>query len=424
MAAPADLAGWLAHWQSVHARPIDLGLDRVAEVAARMGLSRPAPTCITVGGTNGKGSTVAILDAMLRAAGCVVGAYTSPHLLAYNERVRVDGCTVDDVELVSAFRRVEAARGATGLTYFEAGTLAAFAVLEAREVDVALLEVGMGGRLDAVNLVDADAAIVTTVDLDHREFLGPDREAIGREKAGIFRPGRPAIVGEDAPPRSLLAHASSIGAGVQRAGIDFGAQAGEGGWTWWHRDGTRHALPPCALPGAFQRSNAAAAIAALHALRSRLPAPLDSLARGVATARCPGRLQTIADAPRVVVDVAHNPQAARELGHWLHAQAPRRVAAVFGVLGDKDLDGIVAPLRAAVAQWHVVGLAADSPRGESAAATAARLARIGVVATPHDDMRHALDAAREAVGADGTVLAFGSFHTVAAAMRACGMDHA
>lgn len=424
MAAPGTLAEWLAHWQAVHARPIDLGLERVAEVASRMRLSRPAPVCITVGGTNGKGSTVAILDAILRASGRLVGTYTSPHLLAYNERVRIDGECVEDAELVSAFRRVEAARGATPLTYFEAGTLAAFAVLEAREVDVALLEVGMGGRLDAVNVVDADAAIVTTVDLDHQDFLGPDRNAIGREKAGIFRAGRPAVVGDRAPPPSLLSHASAIGAVLQRAGVDFDARAAGRGWAWRHCDGTTLDLPPPALDGEFQRDNAAAAVAALHALRALLPLASAAIARGVATARCPARLQRVAVGPEVVVDVAHNPQAARELARWLAAQPARPTFAVFGALADKDIEGMLAPLARSFAAWWTVGLDRDSSRGLDAAATARRLAACGVAATPAADMAAALGAARAAAGVAGRVLAFGSFHTVAAAMRALGLRQA
>lgn len=424
MAAPDTLAGWLAHWERVHARPIDLGLERVAAIAERMRLSRPAPTCITVGGTNGKGSTVAMLDAILRATGRVVGTYTSPHLLSYNERVRIDGECVDDAELIAAFRRVEAAREATTLTYFEAGTLAAFAVFEAREVDVAVLEVGMGGRLDAVNVVDADAAIVTTIDLDHQEFLGPDRNAIGREKAGIFRSGRPAISGDRSPPQSLLAHASAIGADLQRAGVDFGVHDAPGGWTWWHRDGASIDLPRPSLPGAFQFDNAAAAVAALHALRHTLPVSPSAIAAGLASARCPGRLQRVGETPEVVVDVAHNPQAARELALWLAAQPARRTVAVFAALGDKDYAGIVAPLRGAIDAWFVAGLRDDSPRGLEAASTAARMAALGIAATACDGVAQALAAAREVAGPAGRVLAFGSFHTVAGAMRACGLDRA
>jgi dihydrofolate synthase/folylpolyglutamate synthase len=419
------LDAWLAHWTALHGQAIVLGLERVAAVAARMGLGRPAPLCITVGGTNGKGSTVAFLDAILRRSGRGVGCYTSPHLLAYNERVRIDGVAVDDAELCAAFRRIEAARDGVPLTYFEAGTLAALLVFEAREVDVAVLEVGLGGRLDAVNLVDADAAIVTTVDLDHQEFLGPDRESIGREKAGIFRAGRPAVVGDDEPPASLLQHAAQVGAVLLRAGIDFRIEAGAAaGWRLVHADGGTIDLPQPGLAGTVQRRNAACAVAALHALRDVLPLAPAAIAQGVADARCAGRLQRIADAPATIADVAHNPQAARELAHWLDGLPAAPSAAVFAALGDKDIDGIADALRGRFAYWHVAGLAGESPRGLDVDATVQRLARAGIAAQPAASVAAALVAARAAVGVDGRVVAFGSFLTVAAAMRAAGLHAA
>jgi dihydrofolate synthase/folylpolyglutamate synthase len=422
---PATLDDWLAHWTALHAQPIVLGLERVAAVASRMGLGRPAPVCITVGGTNGKGSTVAFLDAILRAAGHSVGCYTSPHLLAYNERVRIDGVVVDDAELVAAFARIEAARGGVPLTYFEAGTLAALAVFEARAVDVAVLEVGLGGRLDAVNIVDADVSIVTTVDLDHQAFLGPDRESIGREKAGIFRTGRPAVVGDHDPPASLLRHAGEIGALLQRAGIDFriGPATGQG-LRVEHADGRAWELAQPALPGDFQERNAACAIVALHALRAVLPIAPAAIAHGVANARCAGRLQRIAVAPETFVDVAHNPQAARALAHWLDGLPTVPTAAVFAALGDKDIDGIATALRASFAHWWVAGLAGESPRGLDADATLRRLASAGIAAQATASVAEALHAARASVGPGGRVLAFGSFLTVAAAMRAVGLHQA
>ncbi len=419
------LADWLAHWTTLHAQAIALGLERVAAVAGRLGLGRPAPVCITVGGTNGKGSTVAFLDAILRASGRVVGCYTSPHLLAYNERVRIDGEPVDDSELCAAFRRIEAAREGIALTYFEAGTLAAWLVFEAREVDVAVLEVGLGGRLDAVNLVDADGAIVTTVDLDHQEFLGPDRESIGREKAGIFRGDRPAVVGDDDPPASLLQHAAQIGAQLQRAGIDFRIDAGDGsGWQLAHADGTHWTLPQPALAGAVQQRNAACAVAVLHALRAVLPVAPAAIAQGIVGARCAGRLQRIADAPAIFVDVAHNPQAARELARWLDGLPAAPTAAVFAALGDKDIEAIADALRGRFAHWWVAGLADESPRGLDAQALASRVARAGITALPAGSVADALDAARAAVGPHGRVVAFGSFLTVAAALRAGGLHTA
>jgi dihydrofolate synthase/folylpolyglutamate synthase len=390
-----------------------------------MRLGRPAPVCITVGGTNGKGSTVAFLDAILRAAGRTVGCYTSPHLLAYNERVRVDGIAVDDAELIAAFARIEAARDGVPLTYFEAGTLAALAVFEARAVDVAVLEVGLGGRLDAVNLVDSDVSIVTTVDLDHQEFLGPDRESIGREKAGIFRAGRPAVVGDDDPPASLLRHAREVGAVLQRAGVDFRIEPAAGqGLRVVHADGSAWEFAQPALSGEFQQRNAACAIVALHALRAVLPITPSAIADGVARARCAGRLQRIDEAPETLVDVAHNPQAAQALAHWLEGLPAVPTAAVFAALGDKDIEGIAAALQGRFTQWWVAGLADESPRGLDVDATLRRLAGAGIAAQPAASVAEALHAARASVGPGGRVLAFGSFLTVAAAMRAAGLHAA
>src|SRR5436190_11235204 len=252
------LAEWLDYQQRVHPREIALGLERVRAVAVVMGLHRPAPVVITVAGTNGKGSTVAFLEAMCRAAGHRVGAYTSPHLLRYNERVRIDGRDADDAALCASFERIEAARGATALTYFEFGTLAALDLFERAALDVALLEVGLGGRLDAVNLVDADAAIVTTVDLDHQDWLGTDRAAIAREKAGVFRVGRPAVIGDPDSPPGLIERALEIDAQPIRAGVDYSWRTvDEAGWCWTSRDGMSLALPAPGLRAPAQLENAA-----------------------------------------------------------------------------------------------------------------------------------------------------------------------
>src|SRR6185437_4635835 len=319
--ASHTLEQWLDYQQRVHARGIELGLDRVREVWDRMGAPRIARRVITIGGTNGKGSTVAFLEAMLRDAGLRVGAYTSPHIARYNERVRIDGVEAGDDGLIAAFERIEAARDADSkktvpLTYFEFGTLAAFELFARAGLDVALLEVGLGGRLDAVNIVDADAAIVTTVDLDHMEWLGNDRMSIGREKAGIFRKDRPAIVGEADPPASLLDEARRIGACVMRAGVDYRFAATGDHWTWRSNEASL-SLPLPTLAAPSQIANAAAAIAALHALREPFGWNPEAIARGVREARLPGRMQAIATSPQVVVDVAHNPQAARELARWV-----------------------------------------------------------------------------------------------------------
>jgi dihydrofolate synthase/folylpolyglutamate synthase len=408
-----DLAAWLDYQQRVHPRAIELGLDRVRAVWDRLGVPRPAPIVITIGGTNGKGSTVAFLEAMLRADGKRVGAYTSPHLLRYNERVRIDGVDSADDALVAAFERIEAARGGVALTYFEYGTLAALVLFAEANLDVALLEVGLGGRLDAVNLIDADAAIVTTIDIDHQDWLGNDRDSIGREKAGIFRAGRPAIIGDSNAPRGLLDAAAQ--ADLRIAGRDFFAEVGADGWRWKTGD-AELALPHPTLDAPCQHANAAAAIAALFALRERLGWNAGAIVRGVADARVGARLQRFASAPELVIDVAHNPQAARVLARWLATHPVRgRTIAVFGALDDKDVRGIVEPLREAIDAWHLAGLANDSPRGLAASALADLVHGVRI-AGAHDDVSSALAAAFDGGAADDRVIAFGSFFVAAAAL--------
>jgi dihydrofolate synthase/folylpolyglutamate synthase len=421
-----DLAAWLDYQQRIHPRSIALGLERVRAVSERLALPRPAPMVITVAGTNGKGSTVAMLDVALRAAGLATGRYTSPHLMRYNERVAVRGRAVDDASLIAAFERIEAARGEIALTYFEFGTLAALSVFAESNLDAVVLEVGMGGRLDAVNIVDPDVAVITTVDLDHCEFLGPDREAIGFEKAGILRARRPAVLGEFEPPRSVLAHAAAIGAVPVRRGIDFSIEPhSDGGATWTHRDGSRIVLPPLRLSAPCQLDNAATALAALHALRDRLGDACLAAAPAVAQAAPPGRLQRVIEAPEVVLDVGHNPQAARELARWLAQLPHRRNIAVFAALGDKDIGGIVAPLQASIDAWHVFGLDARSARGISGAELAERLrATLGTDArlAVHDNAGKAFDAARHAAGPADRILVFGSFLSVAAVCADAGLN--
>ena len=413
------LAEWLDYQQRLHALGIDLGLDRVREVWKRMGAPPIARTVITVGGTNGKGSTVGFAEAILRASGNRVGAYTSPHILRYNERVRINGADAGDRALIAAFERIEAARADISLTYFEFGTLAALDLFARANLDVALLEVGLGGRLDAVNILDADAAIVTTVDLDHMEYLGDDRESIGREKAGIFRAGRPAIIGESDPPHSLLSEAQRIGARALRAGHDYIARMQGDRWIWKSGD-TSLELPLPELSAPSQLANAAAAIAAVHALRNRLDWNPHAIAQGVRGSRVAGRLQEIAKAPQVIVDVAHNPQAARELARWLEANpGSGETFAVFGALRDKDVESIVRALQSRFTHWYLAGLEHDSPRGLPVAQLAARV-RATAASEPfseHADVNAALAAARQHAKPNDRILVFGSFFMVAAAMR-------
>ncbi|TCV94631.1 dihydrofolate synthase/folylpolyglutamate synthase [Luteibacter rhizovicinus] len=409
-----NLTEWLAYQEGVHPRTIELGLERVSKVWQRMGGGQPAPVTITVGGTNGKGSTVALLEAMLRAAGYRTGCYTSPHLLAYNERIRIDGIDAADDDLVASFERIEEARGEIPQTYFEFGTLAALDLLVRADLDVAILEVGLGGRLDAVNIVAADAVAITTVDLDHQDLLGSDRDSIGYEKAGIARVDRPAIVGEANPPAGLINALNAIGAATERAGIDFTVERGVDGWRWTHRDGTSFELPDPALDAPCQHDNAATALAVLHALRDRLPVGVDALAVGLRAVHVPARLQQTRSAPREVVDVAHNPQAARALADWLDAQ-PRgqggRVLAVFGALADKDVAGVVGALGQRVDGWYLAGLDGSTKRGLTAGAVTTFLQETlpGAHHASFDDVASAIRAAREDAAADDTILIFGSF---------------
>lgn len=422
---PKSLGQWLAYIERQHPRSIELGLDRVRTVARRMRLGRPAKQVITVAGTNGKGSTVAFIEAIARAAGWRVGAYTSPHLLAYNERVRIDGEDVADTDLVAGFEAVEAARVLrqggddrdVALTYFEYGTLAALWLFERSKLDLAVLEVGLGGRLDAVNLVDADVAVVTTVDIDHVDWLGNDREAIGFEKAGIARPWKPLVLGEDDPPSSVLGHAYAIGAPAIRANCDFFFEALDAQAWCWREVGYALQLPLPRLAAPAQLRNAATAIAALRALGK--PLPKAAIAHGIAAARLPGRLQRFErDGVEVVVDVGHNPQAARELAAWLRASpAPGRTFAVFAALGDKDVAGVVAALGDSIERWYLAGLAETGPRGLAVDAFAQRLS--GTAAGDgerHVDVAGALQAALAQARAGDRILVFGSFHTVAAAL--------
>ena len=424
---PRTLAQWLAYQEGVNPHSIELGLERVREVWQRMGAPAPARRVITVGGTNGKGSTVALLEAMLRAAGRRVGCYTSPHLLRYNERVRIDGREADDGALTGAFERIEAARlgteEAVPLTYFEYGTLAALDLFARADLDVAILEVGLGGRLDAVNIVDPDAVVITTIDLDHMEWLGNDRDSIGREKAGIARRGRPAVVGDIDAPAGLMDALAACGAHVQRAGRDFHVQRQVRGWRWQHRDGTAFDLPDPALAAPVQYANAAAAIAVLHALdvEGRLAAPIalgQAASDGLVAARVPARLQQLGGTPSVVVDVGHNPQAARALADWLDGRGFMRVHAVYGALADKDVAGVLAALGDRVDQWHLAGLEHASPRGMPVGALAATLQQTLPHAAfdAHPDVPAALAAARAQAQPDEVILAFGSFFVASAVL--------
>lgn len=420
-----SLPEWLAHIERQHPKSVDMGLERVREVARRLGLQRPARHVITVAGTNGKGSTVAFIEAIARAAGLKVGAYTSPHLRRYNERVRIDGVDADDAALVSGFEAVEAARLASRggdlpilpLTYFEYGTLCALWLFERADLDLAVLEVGLGGRLDATNLVEPDVAVITTVDIDHQDYLGNDRETIGFEKAGIARAWKPLVLGDDDPPSTVLGRAYAIGASALRIGCDFFFEPVDADHWRWREVGYEMVLPLPRLAAPVQLRNAAVAIAALRALDVVVPDA--ALGEGVATAHVPGRLQRFTrGGVEIVVDVGHNPQAARELAAWLQlAPAAGRTLAVFAALADKDVAGVVDALAPSIDGWHLAGLAEHGPRGADVAALVARLA--GTAAgkgSSHAGVAQALDAARAEARSGDRILVFGSFHTAASAL--------
>lgn len=417
------LSDWLRWQEQLHVREIDLGLDRARGVLERLGLPRPAWPVITVAGTNGKGSTVAMLESLLRSAGLRVGCYSSPHLLRYNERIRIDGNPVEDHPLCEAFARVDAARGDTSITYFEFGTLAALDLFSRAGLDAAVLEVGLGGRLDAVNIIDADVAVVTGIGIDHVEWLGPDRESIGREKAGVFRRGHVAVCSDPEPPASIAAHASAVGARLRQLGRDFHYRARDGRWDWEGVATRLSALPPPALPGRVQLQNAAGVLAAIEALERPALLAHDVVARGLATVRLPGRFQILPGAPPLILDVAHNPHAAERLVETLADQpcVPRTVA-VTGMLRDKDAAGVFERLCPFVDAWYLCEL--DSPRAAAAAQLAEALNGLAAPGSVHvaGSVQAALKAAKLAAGPDGRVLVFGSFLTVAGALAAQGPE--
>ncbi len=433
----APLGQWLEYIERLHARPIELGLERVALVAQRLRL-RLSGTVISVGGTNGKGSTCAFLEAMLTAAGQRVASYTSPHLVRFNERARLGGVEVADDLLVTHLAQVEAARGDVSLTYFEFTTLAILSLFQHDEPDVMILEVGLGGRLDAVNVIDPDCAIVTCIDIDHEAFLGDTREAIGWEKAHIFRPGRPAVCADEHAPASLLAYATAIGAQLQLIGRDFGFALEDGTWSCWGPGWRHQGLPLPALRGSNQIANATGAIAALEALAAaaheddpgrRPRCERAALQRGLLTARLAGRFQVLERDPVVVLDVAHNPHASAQLARNLDQQGCAGVTmAVFGIMADKDIAGVLAPMLGRISRWFVVDLpgeraaAAAGLAREIVAAAEGAGARAGsgqpgaaapVVVSNHPSPRAGLAAARQVAGPDDRIAVFGSFLTVA-----------
>lgn len=401
------LADWLAWQEGLNPKGIELGLERVRQVWDALGAPPPAATLISVAGTNGKGSVVAYCDAILRAGGYRVGTYTSPHLQRYNERIRIDGSEVSDAALCEAFSAVDAARGDVPLTYFEFGTLAALWLFSRAPLDAAVLEVGLGGRLDAVNLVDADLALVSSIDLDHQEWLGNDRDSIGYEKAGIFRAARPAVCGDPEPPPRLVAHADAIGARLQLAGRDFRAVRHGDQWDFEARSGARRGLPLPGMRGRHQLANAATALAGLGAIVARLPVDQRAVREGLLSARVPGRMELFPGDPPWLLDVAHNPHAARALAATLADQyVAGRTLAVLGMLTDKDAAQVVGALDGQVDHWLLVGT--EGPRGMSAGQLRERLPA-GLSCELCSDVTAAMRRARTQAHGDDRLLVLGSF---------------
>jgi dihydrofolate synthase/folylpolyglutamate synthase len=447
------LADWLTYLESLHPKTIALGLERVAQVKQRLNLNPDFPVII-VGGTNGKGSVCAMLESILHAAGYSVGCYTSPHLLDYNERVRIAKQPVSDAELCRSFAAIEQvrkglppdsrARGITRdlpacgldrmascsphdapaeipLTYFEFGTLAAMQCFIQHRVEVAILEVGLGGRLDAVNGFDADCAVVTSVDIDHVDYLGDTREAIAFEKAGIFRAGKVAICADSDVPLALRSRARELGAELWCIGSEFGFTPHQGQWDFWGRAGTRNALPHPALRGAFQLLNASAVLAALDALKEKLPVSMAAIRRGLTEVQLAGRFQLVPGRPQLIFDVAHNPHAARSLAQNLANLPPAKTFAVFAMLKDKDMAGVVAALEPYIDVWLVAGIAA--PRGARADELAQVLknSQVRGEVRQFDGVTQSLHHAYNEAGENDRIAAFGSFYTVAEAMAAKGL---
>jgi dihydrofolate synthase/folylpolyglutamate synthase len=419
-----SLNEWLEYLESMHPVAIDMGLERVATVGARLDLRFDCPV-ITVGGTNGKGSTCAMLESMLMQGSYRVGLYTSPHILDFNERARIDGHSVSDAVFCDAFAAVEAVRGDISLTYFEFTTLAILKLFADAKLDAVILEVGLGGRLDAVNIIDPDVAIVTSVDLDHQQYLGDTREKIGFEKAGIFRPQRAAICSDPSPPQSLIEHANAIGADLWLFGRDFNYSGDRQQWSYGGRAVRRHALAYPSLRGANQLLNASAALATLEVLRDRLPLGAQEIRAGLVLVELPGRFQVLPGRPAVILDVAHNPHAAATLAQNLDQMGffPYTYA-VFGAMSDKDVSGILSHLKDKIDHWYFCDL--PLPRAASAESLASALSDAGFVAgkdaggersvqcfgTPAE----AYAAARDRVGENDRIIVFGSFLTVAGVM--------
>jgi dihydrofolate synthase/folylpolyglutamate synthase len=434
LALPRTLDDWLAYCERQHTKAIDMGLQRVSAVWQRLGRRFEMPVFV-VAGTNGKGSTCAMLESIARQAGYHTGLYTSPHLVHFEERCRLDGVAVEAGSLVPHFEAVDAVRGDTPLTWFEFTTLAILRALTDARPDVVILEIGLGGRLDAVNIIDADCAVIATIDLDHMEYLGADRESIGWEKAHVMRSGRPAIVGDPKPPERLLEHGRAIGADMRLVGRDFTFSGDRQQWNWAGRERRYSGLAYPALRGAYQLFNAAGVLAAFEALHDRLPINAQAVRTGLALVELPGRFQVVPGQPTLVLDVAHNEQSVANLAVNLDAMGfYPRTWAVFGAMRDKAIDTFLPRIAPLIDGWHCTGL--PTPRAAAADELAAQVRRVvqaqrgaaTTAATPaarhhevpiatHADPAAALRAAIDGADATDRIVVFGSFFTVGGVLK-------
>ena len=419
MSSPQTLDEWLAHCERLHPKTIDMTLQRVTSVRERLGLRFTAPV-VTVAGTNGKGSSCAMLESIARCAGYRVGLYIKPHLVHFEERCRIDGQSVSADELLPHFAAVEAARGDILLTYFEFTTLAIMRALSLAELDLVILEVGLGGRLDAVNSVDGDCALITSIDLDHMDYLGPDRESIGFEKAGILRAGKPAVIGDPMPPASVLRHGRDIGADLWLVGRDFRHAGDRQQWSWAGRGRRHNALAYPALRGANQLLNASGVLAVFEALRERLPVSAQAVRSGLASVELAGRFQIVPGQPALVLDVAHNPHAVSALAFNLDQMGffPR-THAVFGAMHDKDIAGMLARIAPLIDCWYFSDL--PLPRAATAAQLALALqsldARSKSIVSCHESPASALRSAMSVADPADRIVVFGSFLCVGGVLK-------
>jgi dihydrofolate synthase / folylpolyglutamate synthase len=412
---PRNAIEWLAYIEALHPKSIAMGLDRVKIVANKLALNPKFPI-ITVAGTNGKGSVCAMLSQIYVQSAYRVGCYTSPHLICYNERVSINNQTISDDDLCRAFAAVEAARGDVALTYFEMGTLAAMWHFCQQNLDICILEVGLGGRLDAVNIFEPTCAIVTTIDLDHMEYLGETREKIGFEKAGVFRANKLAICGDENPPQSLLDYAMKIDANLQLINRDFQVKKSAQGWQYVAGD-VQIELPNLGLTGDFQRNNAACAVHAVQYLNEILPALQANIHAALRAVKLTGRFQQIHANPQIIVDVAHNPQAAKSLAQNLQSSAcAGKTLAVFGMLADKDIEGVIAALASEIDDWYLADI--HNPRGAKASDLQKILLRHAQESSIElfAELGAAIDAAYKNAAKNDRIIVFGSFYTVADAI--------